>query len=568
MRRKTVWSVLIVVMAVTLVLSSHMVLSAEKGKKYGGSLNVMTVYGIEPSTFDFWDGSWTTEHGVLNMISETLLMGSWKKSLGGTGEYTFNLGAGSWMGDLAPALAEKWEQPNPLTVIFHLRKGVYWHNKPPVNGREFVAEDVKLYYERFMKSPKTNKVFTGFIESVEATDKYTVVFKFTKPRDGVVKGMTTGSSNGWILPHEIWEKDRNTKDWRNLVGTGPFILENYVPGNHFSFKKNPNYWGYDELNPGNKLPYVDNVTTYIIPNKATQLAALRTGKIDMLSGINWEDMGSLNKSNPKLKKVKHVAGSPSMAVFFRTDKKPFSDVRVRRALQMAVDRQLMIDEYFHGEGLLINWPVRPFEAEHMTPAAELPPKAKELFEFNPEKARKLLAEAGYPKGFKAELVTSAIGEYVDYSSLLQAWWADIGVEIKIKVVEETTRATMQFNKTYNQLMAGGIGSTAAYNDLFSYFATGERLNFSLFSDPWYDEQIKKALYEITDKVERDKLYKKLNTYSVEQAVYLTLPSAYNYTYWWPWLANYTGEHKLGRAAGGALWARIWIDGDMKKAMGH
>ena len=229
---------------------------------------------------------------------------------------------------------------------------------------------------------------------------------------------------------------------------------------------------------------MDSVKAFIIPDVSTRLAALRTGKIDRLQDISWQDAESLDKTNPELKKTKYLSGEPGMAVGQRTDKAPFSDVRVRRALQIAIDRQAIIKDYFKGNAILVNWPFKAAWGEDLyTPVDKLSPSAKELFEYNPQKAKQLLADAGYPKGFKTEVVTSE--KYADLVSMCKAWWKDIGVDAEIKIVDTSTLGVILFAKSYLQLMVGGptIGASSPYVTGYVYFISGGGYNFSVVNDP-------------------------------------------------------------------------------------
>ena len=149
------------------------------------------------------------------------------------------------------------------------------------------------------------------------------------------------------------------KDWRNSVGTGPFILTDYVSGSAITFIRNPHYFGKDPLHSQNQLPYLDGVKMLIIPDISTYLAALRTGKLDMLPAVSWEDAASLIKTNPDLKYNTRYQ-TPTFPVG-RVDKQdlPFKDIKVRQALNMAIDKQAILKAYFGGHAALLGYPWPP-----------------------------------------------------------------------------------------------------------------------------------------------------------------------------------------------------------------
>ena len=170
-------------------------------------------------------------------------------------------------------LADSWETPDPLTYIFHIRRGVHYASNPDsdasrlVNGRELTAKDVEHSFHRYLGLgsgfTEPSEHATGIAsfpwESIEATDEWTVVFKMTEPSIGVLRSMFQLAML-WILPPEVIEQYGDYSDWKNVVGTGPFILTDYVEGVSKTYAKNPNYWGFDEKYPANRLPYIDGLS--------------------------------------------------------------------------------------------------------------------------------------------------------------------------------------------------------------------------------------------------------------------------------------------------------------------
>ena len=161
-------------------------------------------------------------------------------------------------------LAESWSQPDPLTVIFKVRQGVHWHNKPPMNGRELTAQDIEYNWHRFLGMGSGFTEPTEFaasfkavqFESITATDKWTVVFKLKEPYLLALSEILAGVGY-WTYPPEVIKEHGDCKDWRNLVGTGPMMLTGWIEGSSITWDKNPDYWGYDEKYPENRLPYID-----------------------------------------------------------------------------------------------------------------------------------------------------------------------------------------------------------------------------------------------------------------------------------------------------------------------
>ena len=190
------------------------------------------------------------------------------------------------------------------------------------------------------------------IESVTATDKWTVEIKLTKPQIDVPWKML----NNYFVVHapEQIEQYGDAKDWRNLVGTGPFRLTDVVEGSSSTWEKNPNYWGVDEKF-GNRLPYIDEYRQLLMPEISTRLAALRTGKVDFMGNegdgyiTSIDDLEALKQTNPEIA-VWPSLGAAAGVFWFNQALPITADVNVRKAMQMAVDRETIAATYFRGWG--------------------------------------------------------------------------------------------------------------------------------------------------------------------------------------------------------------------------
>ena len=320
---------------------------------------------------------------------------------------------------IVPLLAESWEQPDPLTVILHVRKGVYWHDKPPMNGRELTADDFVYNFHRAtgtgsgFTEPGQHAKFLGYdvIESITATDKYTVEFKLKEDVTGKtffggfnIAQVIAASYYSDIYPPEVIEEHGDAKDWRTIVGTGPFMLTDYVLDSSVTYKKNPNYWGNDPKYPENRLPYIDEMRILIIPEPATRMAALRTGKVDIVGAghdsriRSIDQVESLARTNPEIVLTKIWDRSDNSFGFSLT-KEPFDDLRVRQAMNMSLDHETINATYFKGYG---NWEPQGILSSDMTgyttPFAEWPEEVKKYYTYDPEGAEALLDAAGLPRG--------------------------------------------------------------------------------------------------------------------------------------------------------------------------
>jgi peptide/nickel transport system substrate-binding protein len=234
----------------------------------------------------------------------------------------------------------------------------------------------------------------------------------------------------FIWPPEVIEKYGNAEDWRVHCGTGPFMMIDYVPGSSVTFVKNPNYWRKHPLYKGYDMPFMDGVKWLNIPDDSTRIAALRTAKIDTTcygGKVRVEDWESLMKTNPELKWSKYLPVFQK-AVGMRLDKKkPWDDKRVRQALNYAVDKEAIVKNIFYGlaKPAGVDNPCREW--------MDIKP-----YPYDPAKAKQLLAEAGYPDGFKITLkvfTTSPGAELPIIGEAVGMYWQAVGLKVTIVPID-------------------------------------------------------------------------------------------------------------------------------------
>src|SRR4029453_12018041 len=171
-----------------------------------------------------------------------------------------------------PDLAERWEESDDTTYIFHLRQGVKWHNKPPVNGRELVAEDIKFTYDRFLtEKGNANRYMLDIVDRIEVVDRYTVKFLLKEPYVWFVNALAYPWST-WVIAPEVVQQFGDLKKPETAIGTGPFMLERYEPNVKTVFKRHPEYFLQGQ-------PYIDGVEWLVIPDESTGQAMDLIGQI-------------------------------------------------------------------------------------------------------------------------------------------------------------------------------------------------------------------------------------------------------------------------------------------------
>jgi peptide/nickel transport system substrate-binding protein len=234
---------------------------------------------------------------------------------------------------IVPDLAEKWTVSRDGRVYtFQLRRGVRFHNKPPVNAREVTADDVKYSLERFMAKSAFRTRFEP-VTGVDVVDRYTVRVTLKEPYAPFLNHLANPSFCA-ILPREVEDRFKDFNTPEAVIGTGPFVLKSYDKGVRVVFERNPDYFM-------KGLPYLDGVVIDITPDAAARVAVLRSGKAELPHIWGWispEEAKAVQKTNPELTLTPYlIIGLPYIS--FRTDQPPFNDVRVRRAVSLALDRK-------------------------------------------------------------------------------------------------------------------------------------------------------------------------------------------------------------------------------------
>ena len=576
------------------VAEKEMVLDPTTGKmvtapEYGGTIT----WGAKASYDEITDPWWGGAAHVISGVNEPLAVSDWAIS-----RDTFNLGFWDLPPDYARgALAESWSMPDDTTMIFSIRQGVFWDNKAPMNGREFDAHDVEWNFHRYLglgdfaeDGPSATSI--GFaIESVTATDQWTVEIKLPKPQLAVLDNML---NNGlWLaLPREVVEEYGDMKDWRNVVGTGPLRLTDVVEGSSVTWEKNPDYWGYDEKFPQNRLPYIDEYRSLLMPDMSTRLAALRTGKIDYMGNTgdaniySPDDLETLQKTNPEIE-VWRVYGGVSGGFNFNWALPPVDDPNVRKALQMSVDREQISAAYFKGYGDPTPGGIlSPNVAKGFYwPYEEWPEEVKKGYMYDPEGAESLLDEAGYPRGadgyrFKIGL---ALHDRFDptYAEIVMGYFDAIGVESELVIQSDAEQGVRNKAKTAEwHLLSGAYMSYAG--TLGMRWNLGSHSSYCIYcfnkaTDPRVDELYRRTGggwhnpvgdVEPIDLEEMKSILREADEITVREHWGLAKSTTPVFSVNQPWVKGYNGEWNMGRAQRNTLFARLWIDQDLKEAMGY
>ena len=509
---------------------------AEAGQpKRGG---ILRVRGLDPPHFD--------PHLTLNVKTNATLSFAYSTLV------RYKVGADVPPGTfiIEPHLAEGWEQPNDTTYVFHLRHGVKWHNKPPVNGRELVAEDVKFTYDRFRAEPANPLRFTlESVERIDVVDRYTVKFLLTEPFVWLLNVLANPYST-WIIAPEVVEQFGDLRKPESVIGTGPFLLERYEPNVKTVFTRNPDYFIKDQ-------PYVDGVEWLVLDDPSAALAMYRSGQLDCGPAAGWsvrqQDLESLKKSHPNLVYQDFLSNVTASVLYVRNDLPPFHDVRVRRALSMAIDRQGLIEGvYMRGEPTPA---IARGATEWSLPIDQLGEGAR-YYQYDPKEARHLLAEAGYVRGFKTSIsTTNGYGpDLLDVVQLVQRNLKDVGIETEIKIQEYGAYMATTFLGKYEAMALGPLSITWDPDTvLYGMYAPDQPRNSGHVNDPKLTAMLKEER-RTRDLEARRQLIDDIQRYVAAQQYYVYTVSGLVTGTWQPYVKNYAPNPTFdygGRAA--ALW---------------
>jgi peptide/nickel transport system substrate-binding protein len=368
---------------------------------------------------------------------------------------------------LLPQLAESWEMSeDALSYTFYLRQDVTFHH-----GTPFTAKDVEFTVARLLDPALglgSQPLFSS-VDRTEIVDDYTIVVHLNRP--SVTLPFVVSSPGTRILPHDRTEEQRNTEP----SGTGPFRFVEHLPGERTLFARNDNYWDAG-------LPYLDELQFLEIPEIATQIAALTSGTVDAIAQLGIENLPVLGDTQG----VQILESSQGTYPVFAMNvaAAPFDDVRVRQAFKHALDRNTLQQVVLQGYGTVLNdqpvMPVSPLWAD--TPALD----------YDVEKAKSLLAEAGYADGLEVTLpIAEVLPRIVDTAVVMQGMLKEVGVTLNLNRVPVGT----YWSEHYMQapfFVSYWPSASEPDIQLSLAFMTGSSSNESGWSDPRVDALINES----------------------------------------------------------------------------
>jgi ABC-type transport system substrate-binding protein len=286
--------------------------------------------------------------------------------------------------------------------------------------------------------------------------------------------------------------------------------------------------------------------------------------------ITLTDAETLWSNTPELEYTKFSTGFYGLGMAQEKEENPYHDIRVRKALMMAIDFEAIKNEYWGGEAEIINWPANP-PLVFYEPFEDLPSEIQELYVYNPERAKELLTEAGYPDGFKANLILQQNPNRIDEMSIIKDMWEKVGVELVLDPKEPGDYSRyVGAGVPYDEMVYRVFPGSYYPQHLYQGFTRGRGiLNLAHVNNPPGSDPYLEDLFWEQDEylfVDMDRVHeavKKVNIYMMKNAYQIPFPIPNRFNFWWPWLKNHHGQ---GTQFGFTRYN--WIDHDLKKELGH
>lgn len=398
--------------------------------------------------------------------------------------------------DFKPMLATEWKQVDDVTWEFKLRQGVTFHDGTPFNADAVKATIGRVLDEK-VGSPRAGQY--KMVTEVNVVDEYTVQFKLAYPFSPLLS-ILANHEGSMISPKAIEQYGKDLS--KHPVGTGPFVFESWTPGQEIVLVKNDNYWG--EKVKFNKAVFK------VVPEDTTRIAMVETGEANIAEPLPVTEIERV-KNSPQLD-LYRTTGLGTDFIGFNNKKKPFDDVRVRQAINYAIETDAIIQGVYNNIGTKAN--------SAMSPKVLGYSESLKGYSFDPNKAKALLKEAGYPNGFKTTIWTGDRKERINAAEVIQSQLKGVGIDVELKVLEYGAYLDAEDNGETDMFISGWGNATgdADYNqyNLFHSASLGKGGNTTFYVNPEVDKLIEQGRQEQDTEV-RKQIYAKALQIEADEA---------------------------------------------------
>ncbi len=430
--------------------------------------------------------------------------------------------------NIGPALAESWSvSEDGIEYTFNLRKGVKFHSTEAFTpSREFNADDVIFSFMRQLKKDHPYHAVSGgayeyfngmsmldLLKDVVKVDDYTVKFVLTRPEAPFIANMGMDFASIFSAEYATAMMDAGTPEKVDLdpVGTGPFQLQTYQKDAVIRYKANEDYWA-------GKAP-IDNLVFSITPDSSVRYAKMKSGECHIMPNPNLADIEAM-RGDEDINLLEQV-GLNVGYLGFNTARAPFDNKMVRKALSMAIDKQVIIDAVFQGAGKIAKNPIPPAIWSYNDAIVD--------YEYSIEEAKKLLAEAGMPDGFKTNIWAMPVQRPYNpnarrMAEIIQADWAKIGVEAEIVSFELGEYLKRSKDGEHDTVLLGWTGDNGDPDNFLAVLLGCDAVggsNRARWCHQPFEDLIQQAK-TVSDKAERTKLYEQAQVIFKDEAPWVTI----------------------------------------------
>ena len=414
-------------------------------------------------------------------------------------------------------LCESWQQVNPTTYLFHLRKDVLWQDIPPVSGRGLVAQDIAFSFQRQGNPSYPNAPLLQAIQSVEAQDQYTLRITLNAPNADFPIGLASGFSK--IVAPEAVSLNGHLREGP-VIGSGPWLWDGTQEGLGYFFKANPTYYEDD-------LPQLDRLNIHVIADEQTRVVAFRLKKLDLVESPPGEFAG-IRENHPETDFLLYREAGAGLEIALKSTIPPLDNLQVRKAIFSALDPWEAIDAVWNGFGFVsLGMPVA-------YPGWLLPEDELRQYLGNPSRARDLLAAAPQDLSPSLTLTVADFGDtHLEYGRHLARQLEAVGIQVSLSTINPTNYPQeVWYGGSYDAFLGPIAPMTTPNMYLLSVLHSRGAWNTHGYSDPTLDSLIEEQAVAL-DPSRRQDLVLEIQRHIMDKAVRFMPMTRVSTWVWWP-----------------------------------